>query len=322
MYGGGTSGGTAGFDGLVQSGGRHYLAGFGQAINGGLSSPYGGGGKPHYSMGSGGGGNGGGGLPITPPNKGSGGPSQIGFDPDLAEKGKAQRKTRDGSTDSTDINTLGCDCFDCRKWLNLICDMENADLSWHTICCPDEDDGNNGIAMCIQAVDPCSRLGYNVTCHDLVCGNKDYQGNDTLEVNTCLCRSLLNAEQNSERTPDNQLDLAWSSNCNHPCRGTSSPWNYECGGKDRQCATMDLELPVGDCAFTPPSPYHVCIWNAEYPGSDAAEQVCNAAENRCRDNCAWLDFGCQQCCTAAALSCRSYYASGPGQCPETGDFES
>jgi hypothetical protein len=30
MYGGGTSGGTAGFDGLVQRGGRHYLAGLGK----------------------------------------------------------------------------------------------------------------------------------------------------------------------------------------------------------------------------------------------------------------------------------------------------
>ncbi|HEX9743988.1 MAG TPA: hypothetical protein VGB30_01040 [bacterium] len=50
MYGGGTSGGTAGFDGLVHlDSGGGYLPGAGGAINGGIITPYFGGGKPHYS---------------------------------------------------------------------------------------------------------------------------------------------------------------------------------------------------------------------------------------------------------------------------------
>jgi hypothetical protein len=64
MYGGGTSGGTAGFDGLVQrGGGRGYLSGLGRAINGGLSWSYGG--RAHYSKFEGGG------MPL-PPRRGNG----------------------------------------------------------------------------------------------------------------------------------------------------------------------------------------------------------------------------------------------------------
>jgi hypothetical protein len=168
MYGGGTSGSTGGFDGLVQrGGGGGYLAGVAVPINGGLSSA-----------------NGGGGFLVTPPNFENGSSNKFGINPDLTDKakrGRAKRGKRKG--DSEPVNKeYECNCEDCRELIEENCDIipEGQDgTTWHDFCCE--------VAICKDYfhIDPCAPYS---SCKEMICGSEaDNSGGHGVSERDCIC---------------------------------------------------------------------------------------------------------------------------------------
>ncbi len=163
MYGGTTAGLTAGFDPLVQMGGRHYLGGLGRFINGG-----GGASNPQ------------GGLPVPPGYR--------RIDPRYSGESTPYQDPGDGSGGGTgggigggNSNGYECNCDDCVKWKNEFCDGIWSNTSWNEMCCtgPIEEPD---YARCAMVLDPCYYSEY-MTCFGLICGSSD----SDLE---CMCDYL------------------------------------------------------------------------------------------------------------------------------------
>lgn len=287
MYGGTKFDETAGFDPLVQRGGRHYLGGLGRTVNFG----FGGGGF--------GGGSGGGvndsqtpekGLDI-PPSGGNGFGGGLGEPPSSGERWSASTGPIQAAFNEL-ARQCGQDCVD--YWIGCLAWWTAGHQSvFYNFCC--------GIAMtCLTLIEDFDQLWRLYQCRNCICGDPF----NSLCGRNCLCDRLRNHygypnSNNLKQQFSDYFDARKHCMVRCGCYGqTMYPIPF----------TAPDECP-DEFNFPMPSCYDICI-------AGGGTSPCNMAWDACRSWCLWAfpevgtELVCLGCCNAARDHCRMAVIGG------------